>query len=70
MLTGDHSLSTYAKFSEKLSFLPPDTHISFSEKNCVRTKWMISKVKEIFRMIPSELIFVLVTLRLKEIKTE
>ena len=30
-----HPLSTYAKFSEKRNFLPPDTHAS------VRTKWTI-----------------------------
>ena len=54
----DHSFSTYAKFSEKLTFLtphphPPDTNTYlvrirckkcwFFGKFCVRTKWMTPK---------------------------
>ena len=37
---GDHPFNTYAKFSEKLTFLTPDTHTLFFGKLCVRTKWM------------------------------
>ena len=47
----NHSFSTYANFSEKLTFLPPDrrTYVClsgdkkrwFCGKFCVRTKWMI-----------------------------
>ena len=46
-----HTFSTYAKFSKKLTFLPPDTHtyvcVSGGKemlvfgKLCIRTKWMI-----------------------------
>ena len=49
---GDHSFSTYAKYSEKLIFLTLDTHTYvcvsrgkkcyFFGRFCVRTKWMIS----------------------------
>ena len=50
----NHPSSTYAKFSEKLKFLPPDTHTFvcgsggkkclFFGKCCVRTKWMILQI--------------------------
>ena len=49
---GDHSFSTYAKFSEKLTFLSPDSHtyvcgsggknVSFSENFAyVLNKWFL-----------------------------
>ena len=39
---GDHSFSTYAKFSEKLTFLAPDSHVSFSENLAyVLNKWFL-----------------------------
>ena len=47
----DHPFSTYAKSSEKLTFLTPwyaheRKNCSFFGKYCVRTKWMITNYQE------------------------